>query len=81
MIKLKERLDSEDFEQFELNIKKDNPQSISRWPIFVFLASALFCLTASTIFHLFYPMNLSKSLSIQKCIRLLTDATTQALVY
>lgn len=34
-----------------------NPFFISRWPIFVFLWSAVFCLLCSAIFHLFYPMS------------------------
>jgi predicted membrane channel-forming protein YqfA (hemolysin III family) len=31
-----------------------DPLRISRWPIFVFLISALMCLFGSSMFHLFY---------------------------
>lgn len=34
-----------------------NPNLISRWPIFIFLFSAFFCLACSATFHLFYPMS------------------------
>ncbi|MCB0370678.1 MAG: hemolysin III family protein [Bdellovibrionales bacterium] len=32
---------------------------ISRWPIFVFLLTAVLCLLFSTIFHLFNPLSSS----------------------
>ena len=36
---------------------EQNPQQISKWPIFVFMLSAVFCLMCSCFFHLFYPMS------------------------
>jgi len=42
-----------------LNGNSPNPQHISRWPLLVFLSSALVCLLCSTMFHLFYPMSTS----------------------
>lgn len=37
--------------------KPTDPLRISRWPIFVFLVSAIMCLFGSSLFHLFYQMS------------------------
>jgi adiponectin receptor len=64
------KIDSEDYDWIELynylpgleerdtflRNSKD-PNHISRFPIFVFLATAIFCMASSAIFHLFYSMN------------------------
>ncbi|EGR29870.1 hypothetical protein IMG5_147130 [Ichthyophthirius multifiliis] len=41
----------------EFLIEKSNTHVVSRWPIFVFLLSAILCLLFSTLFHLFYCKN------------------------
>jgi hypothetical protein len=54
---LKEEIDSENFYLIEFTEGGPNPQEISRWPIMVFLSTAVVCLLCSTIFHLFHPMS------------------------
>ena len=61
--KLKDQFDSEAFQYVELHNERPNPQHISRWPIFVFLVTALICLLCSTFFHLFHPMSECKTFS------------------
>lgn len=56
---LKKHLDSNIFSPMELHPETDNPQLISRWPIFVFLATAVLCLLFSTVFHIFHPLSSS----------------------
>jgi len=44
-------------QQVQLRATSD-PLKLSRWPILVFLCSAIFCLMGSSAFHLFYCMGL-----------------------
>ena len=37
--------------------KPSDPKRTSRWPIFVFLVSAIMCMGGSALFHLFYQMS------------------------
>lgn len=56
--KIKKQMDSPKYDYIsEMGSSGNNPNHISRWPIFVFLFSAFFCLSCSAIFHLFYPMS------------------------
>lgn len=57
--RIKHKIDSTHFQYLEFHEEMPNPQEISRWPIFVFLSTALFCLLSSSIFHLVYPMSAS----------------------
>lgn len=45
-----------------------NLHMVSRWPIFVFLGSAVVCLMCSALFHLFYPMSGRKYTFIFRCV-------------
>jgi predicted membrane channel-forming protein YqfA (hemolysin III family) len=65
----------------ELHEATPNPQAISRWPIFVFLGSAVICLLSSTIFHLFHPMSVSKFSIIQKHMAFCSALILQELAY
>ncbi len=56
----KQEIDSDQFKYLDLvQNTSPNPHNISRWPLMVFLSSALVCLLCSTFFHLFYPMSSS----------------------
>lgn len=56
---LKHYLDSQLFQMIELHPQAPNPELVSRWPLFVFISTAILCLLFSTIFHLFYPLSRS----------------------
>jgi hypothetical protein len=56
---LKRHLDSEVFRRMDLHPEVPNPQLISKWPIFVFLWTAVLCLLFSTFFHWFHPLSRS----------------------
>jgi len=43
-----------------------DPKRLSRWPIIVFLICAMFCLSGSTIFHLFFVLNIKTSQMLQR---------------
>lgn len=58
---LKHHLDSAIFRPMELHPESPNPMFVSRWPLFIFLLTAVLCLLFSTIFHLFYPLSMSKT--------------------
>lgn len=60
----KQEIDSDHFKYLDISPHTSpNPQHVSRWPLMVFLSSALVCLLCSTLFHLFYPMSSSKHLT------------------
>ena len=59
---------------------------ISRWPIFVFLVSAMLCLLFSAVFHLFYSMSpyvskKTQSLDYAGISLLISGSTFPPLVY
>lgn len=48
------KIDSHDYDWIDLyNDKYQTSAGVSRWPIFVFISSAMICLMCSSIFHLF----------------------------
>lgn len=48
------KIDSQDYDWIDLyNDRYKTTTGVSRWPIFVFIASAMICLMCSSIFHLF----------------------------
>lgn len=75
---LKHKIDSETFRYIESPLyNTPNPHEISRWPIFAFISSAIFTLTCSSLFHLFYPMSGSNPLLTQRPTRHFPASTTQ----
>lgn len=66
LTKLKKKLDSDTFRYIEFPYHNlPNPHEVSRWPMFVFIASAVICLLCSATFHLFYPMSARTSSLMQ----------------
>ena len=59
-------IDSNAYDWIDMKINFSHPAyKVSRWPIFVFIVSAMICLACSTIFHLFnaHSLKLNQHLS------------------
>ena len=49
-----EKLDSKEYDWIDVSMRSSAPSfKVSRWPIFVYIFSAMICLVCSSIFHLF----------------------------
>ena len=60
------KMDSKEYDWIDVSRKASIPSmKVSRWPIFVYIFSAMICLLCSSIFHLFtaHSMNMSKIMS------------------
>ena len=48
-----EKLDSKEYDWIDVSMRSSAPSfKVSRWPIFVYIFSAMICLVCSSIFHL-----------------------------
>jgi len=52
-------------QKMEQRVPSD-PKRLSRWPILIFLICAIFCLTGSTLFHLFYVLSKDTGRMLQR---------------
>ena len=50
---IKSEIDSERFDWILPRLLNTRLQPVSRWPLFVFILSAMICLSMSTVYHLF----------------------------
>lgn len=60
------KLDSHDYDWIDLyNDKYQTTAGVSRWPLFIFIASAMFCLICSSVYHLYsaHSLKLNRRMS------------------